>query len=49
MLQVDMVKIKKIVWFYEQRIYYQHSYLVMETELSEFEKSHRETLGLTEH
>lgn len=46
MLQVDMVQVKRIIWFYEQRVYYQHSYLVLETELSDFEKTHRETLGL---
>ena len=45
---VDSVKILKSYWFYEQRYYYQHSFVILETELSEFEKKHREEIGINE-
>jgi hypothetical protein len=44
---LDNVKVVKFRWLYEQRWVYQHSYIVLEAELSEFEKSHREKLGLS--
>ena len=35
-------------WFYEQRWVYQHSYMVLEAELSQYEKLHRASLGIPE-
>ena len=40
------MKVVKFSWYYEQRWLYQHSYVVLETELSEYERAHREELGI---
>ena len=35
---MDEVKILSMHWYYEHRVYYQHSFVVLKTELSEGEK-----------
>jgi len=44
--ELDNVKVLTFFWYYEQRYVYQHSYIVLEAELSEFERSHKEMLGI---
>ena len=46
---LDKVKVLSIAWYYEPRVYYQHSYLVLKTPLSEFERDNREAFGLKDH
>ena len=35
-------------WYYEQHWVYQHSYMVLEAVLSQYEQLHRATLGIPE-
>ena len=46
---LDNVKVLSIAWYYEPRVYYQHSYLVLKTALSDFERENRAALGLKDH
>ena len=46
--QLDNVKVQKAYWLYEQRWVYQHSYMVLEAELSPYEYEHRADLGIPE-
>ena len=46
--QLDNVKVVKAYWLYEQRWVYQHSYMVLEAELSNYELQHRSDLGIPE-
>ena len=45
---LDFVPILSIAWYYEPRVYYQHSYLVLKTPLSNFEIENRLKLGIPE-
>lgn len=43
---IDEVKIRSVSWMYEPRLYYQHSFLLLETDLSAYERVHRKELGI---
>jgi len=46
---LDDVKVLSVAWYYEPRVYYQHSYLVLKTPISDFERSNRATFGIPSH
>lgn len=45
---LDNVRVLSVAWYYEPRVYYQHSYLVLKTPLSHFEQANRAALGLSD-